>query len=202
MTTKPVRIRWAGLALAVAAVAGLAWVQVEHAGGGVEAAALSNVGGPWTLTDQNGRPVTESSFPGKVQVLFFGYRYCPDVCPTELQTIAQALDLLGGDAGGVQPLFVSVDPQRDTPATLAEYTALFDSRILGLTGTPEQIKAVAKAHRVHFAKVDTKAGADSYLMDHSAFVYLTDRSGAVTGVMPPGTTAAALADRVRALLKT
>lgn len=206
--TKSAWVRWFGLALAVAVGAGLGWTQIERVAHGVGSgdtgsAPLAPVGGPWSLTDQTGRPVTERSFPGKVQVLFFGYRFCPDVCPTELQTIAQALDILKGAADGVQPLFVSVDPQRDTPDALAEYTALFDSRILGLTGTSEQIGAVAKAFRVYYAKVQIKGGGpDDYLMDHSAFVYLADRRGAFAGVVPAGSTAAALAERIRTLLNS
>lgn len=196
---------WSLGVLAIVALAGLVGWQIQRVGSGhgVAAEALTKLGGPWTLTDQAGQPRTDRSFPGKLQVMFFGYRYCPDICPTELQAIAETLDLLGADASQVQPLFISINPQRDTPAALAEYTALFDSRILGLTGTPDQVAAMATAFRVYYARIEAKdGGADDYLMDHSAFVYLTDRTGAVAGVVPPGTKPADLAGIIRTRLKS
>lgn len=199
-------LRWALAILIAAAVAGIALVQIQRASGShgtADGSPLPNLGGPWTLTDQTGATRTDRSFPGKVKVMFFGYRFCPDVCPTELQVITNTLGLLGPDAAAVQPLFISVDPQRDRPTDLADYTTLFDDRILGMTGTPAQIKTITDEFRVYFKRIENKGGgSDDYLIDHSAFVYLTDRDGKVVDVVPPGSTAAALADRIRAQLKS
>jgi protein SCO1/2 len=121
--------------------------------------------------------VTDADFAGRWQLVFFGFTYCPDVCPTTLATVSAALAELGEDADQVAPLFVTVDPERDTPAAMAEYLANFDPRIVGLTGSPEQIKAAAKAFRVYYARVDKDDQPDGYTMDHSAFLYLMGPDG-------------------------
>ena len=136
------------------------------------------IGGTFSLTDQNGIRVSEKSFGGRYLLVFFGFTHCPDVCPAGLQVMASALDQLGPKADGVAPLFVTVDPARDTPAALKTYVSAFHPKLIGLTGTEAEIQAVAKAYRVYFKRVDDPSSADGYTMDHSAFIYLMDRSGA------------------------
>jgi protein SCO1 len=133
------------------------------------------IGGPFSLVDTDGRPVTDRDFRGKLMLVFFGYTHCPDVCPTELQTMAEVMDRLGSGARQIAPVFISVDPQRDTPEALAAYVKNFNPRIIGLTGSPAEIASAAKAYRVYFRKAE--GGADDYTVDHSAFVYLMDREG-------------------------
>ena len=150
------------------------------------------VGGPFTLTDQNGRKVTEKDFLGKYMLVFFGYTYCPDICPTELQVMSAALDSLGPKADTVQPVFISVDPQRDTPEILKQYVENFHPRLMGLTGTPEEIASVAKTYRVFYSRVEN-ADPDAYLMDHSTIMYLMDPQGRFLKHFSYSTDAAALA---------
>ncbi len=135
------------------------------------------VGGPFTLTDQNGHKVTEKDFLGRYMLVYFGYTYCPDVCPTELQVISAALEQMGTKAADIQPIFITVDPQRDTPSILKQYVSNFHSRLIGLTGTSEEIAAVAKVYRVYYSKMDSKNAADQYLMDHTSIIYLMNRQG-------------------------
>lgn len=144
------------------------------------------IGGPFTLVDHTGRTVTEKDFDGRYLLVFFGFSNCPDVCPTTLADIASALELLGEDADAVQPLFVSLDPKRDTPERLAEYVAAFHPKIVGLTGTAEQIAMVAKEYRAFYEKVsaasyygqetggadDKSAPGDDYLISHQGNTYL------------------------------
>lgn len=136
------------------------------------------IGGPFTLVDQDGKTRTDKEFRGKLMLVYFGYTYCPDICPTELQTISDALDELGDKAAQVQPLFITVDPERDTPSVMKAYVGHFNPRLLGLSGTSEQVAAAAKAYRVYYAKAPAKGGSkNDYLMDHSGFVYLMGRDG-------------------------
>jgi cytochrome oxidase Cu insertion factor (SCO1/SenC/PrrC family) len=153
------------------------------------------VGGPFALTDQHGAAVTDASYRGRWMLVYFGYTFCPDVCPTELQTIAGALDKLGPQASQIAPLFVTVDPERDTAAALADYVKLFDDRIVGLTGTPDQIAAVARAYRVYYAKATSK-DSSTYLMDHSSFMYLMGPDGKFRALFRQGMSPQALADAI------
>lgn len=178
--------------LALAVSAGIAWWQVNNMTETVAGATKSAVpiGGPFVMTDHTGRAVTEADYRGKYLLVYFGYSFCPDVCPTELGVIAQALDQLGRQADKVQPLFVSVDPERDTVAHLNDYVALFHPRLVGLTGTADQTRDIARAYRVYYAKAPQKDGKpDEYLMDHSNFIYLMGPDGSFLGVYPGGTTA-------------
>jgi protein SCO1/2 len=143
---------------------------------GSRPAALT-VGGPFTLIDGDGRPVTDQSWHGKYLLVYFGYTFCPDVCPTTLSNVAGALDKMGAKADLVQPLFITVDPRRDTPAVVKQYAAAFGPRIIGLTGSPEQIAAAAKAYRVYYAEHRTGPGPDDYSMDHSSVLYLMGPDG-------------------------
>ncbi|MGC2394633.1 MAG: SCO family protein [Rhodomicrobium sp.] len=139
-----------------------------------EGAAL--VGGPFSLVNTDGKSVTDRDFRGKLMLVFFGYAHCPDVCPTELQTMSAVMDKLGPEAAKVAPIFISVDPKRDTPEALSSYMKNFDSRIAGLTGNQNEIADVAKAYRVYYRKAGDGGGGD-YTVDHSAFVYLMDGEG-------------------------
>ncbi|UDL94475.1 SCO family protein [Lichenihabitans sp. PAMC28606] len=134
----------------------------------------SSVGGEFALVDQNGKAVTRADFAGKPMIVFFGYTHCPDVCPTTLSDLTQMLNAYG-TSEPVSALFITVDPERDTPAVMKDYLSSFDPRISGLTGTPEAIKAVEKAYKVYAKKVPTKDG--DYSMDHTAVVYVMDRDG-------------------------
>jgi cytochrome oxidase Cu insertion factor (SCO1/SenC/PrrC family) len=154
------------------------------------------VGAPFALTDHTGRTRTDAEFRGRLLLVYFGYTWCPDVCPTDLQEIALALDRLGAAADAVQPLFISVDPDRDTPDVLARYVGLFHPRLIGLTGAPEQIRAVALAYKVYYAR-HAAPGAGDYAIDHTGFIYLMDRDGEYLGFFPPGTPADRLAEVIR-----
>ncbi len=136
------------------------------------------IGGPFEMTAHTGETVTDKTFEGKLRLVFFGYTFCPDVCPTTLNRVALALDELGKNAASVQPLFISVDPARDTPAVLAAYAPAFHPSILGLSGTPEETARVAETYRAYFAKAESdEDDPDTYLMDHSVFIYLMGRDG-------------------------
>lgn len=134
--------------------------------------ATSSVGGPFTLTDQDGRRVTERDFAGATHLVFFGFTHCPDVCPTTLQQIGDVLQALGPKGKDTKALFIAVDPERDTPEALKTYLASFDPRIVGLTGSPEEVTAAVKGYRAYVRKVPTKEG--DYTMEHTALVYIMD----------------------------
>jgi protein SCO1/2 len=136
---------------------------------------VAAIGGPFSLTDQNGRTVTEQDLKGKPFLVFFGYTNCPDFCPTTMFEISEVLKKLGPAADGTRALFITVDPERDTPAALKDYVSSFDPHIIALTGEPEAIAAVAKAYRAYYRKVPLKDGG--YTMDHLVLVYLMDKEG-------------------------
>ncbi len=204
-------IRWLAYALIGLAVIGwaAAWLrpdlferavrQVTAGAAGVAVPGGVSVGGPFTLVDTEGRTVTDKSYAGRFMLIYFGYTFCPDVCPTELQALAGALDILGPAADGIVPLFVTIDPQRDTVQTLAEYVKLFHPRLVGLTGTDAQIAAAARAYRVYYAKSNPK-DSSSYLMDHSSFIYLIGPDGSLRALFRPGASPRELADGIRAKL--
>ena len=162
----------------------------------------AEVGGPFELAAHTGETVTDRDFRGKHLLIFFGYTYCPDVCPTTLQQVSLALDELGALADAVQPLFISVDPERDTAESLADYVAAFHPRIVGLTGTPEQIAKAAEAYRAYYKKAgETEEGDEDYLMDHTAFLYLMGPEGEFIEVYDHHTPAADIAQALRASLE-
>lgn len=134
------------------------------------------IGGSFTLVDGTGATRTDDDFRGRLMLVYFGFTYCPDVCPTELQAMGQAVDLLGEKAESVQPIFITIDPERDTPQMVGQYVESFHPRMIGLTGTPEQVAAAAKAYRVYYRKAEVEGSSD-YLMDHSSIVYLMGRDG-------------------------
>ena len=141
----------------------------------VPSAGASAIGGPFSLVDQDGRTVTDKDLRGRPFLVFFGFTHCPDVCPTALFEISEVLGKLGPDAGKVSALFVTVDPERDTPAQMKDYLSSFNPRLVGLTGDPAAIAAVAKEYRVYVKKVPLDHG--DYTMDHTALVYLMDKDG-------------------------
>jgi len=136
-----------------------------------------SIGGPFTLENSSGKTVTDQDFRGKYMLVYFGYTYCPDVCPTTLNAVAEAVDKLGPKAKDLRPIFITVDPQRDTPEVMKQYTAAFSPALIGLTGTPDQIASVAKEYRVYYAKHVTGPGPDDYSMDHSSIIYLVGPDG-------------------------
>lgn len=154
------------------------------------------IGGPFTLTDQTGKIRRDDEFRGKLMIVYFGYTSCPDVCPTDLMAISQAIDALGADGEKIQPIFITLDPERDTQAQLGDYVAAFHPRLIGLTGTPEQIRAVALSYKVYYAKVKDERGTD-YSIDHTGVVYLIGRDGHYLGFMPPQTSPDRLIDVLR-----
>ena len=137
--------------------------------------AMSAVGGPFQLVDQDGRAVTEEDFKGRPFLVFFGFTHCPDVCPTTLFEVSEIFRALGPDAKNIRAMFVTVDPERDTPAVLKDYLASFDPRIIGVTGDDAAIATAEKSYRVYAKKVPTDGGG--YTMDHTAIVYLMSKDG-------------------------
>ncbi len=173
------------------------WVGAPGSNAGAEVNLGAALGGPFSLTDMHGHAVTDATYRGRWMLIYFGYAYCPDVCPTELQAISSALDVLGPDAAKVVPLFITIDPARDTPATLAQYVRLFDDRLIGLSGTADQVAAAARAFRVYYAKVPMP-GSQAYLMDHSSFVYLMGPDGKFRALLPPSDGASDIATTIEA----
>ena len=186
----------AALAIATALVLGAYSLYREIAGG--EATRVAAIGGPFSLVDHTGRRVSDADFRGKYELIYFGYTFCPDICPTELATMSQALDLLGQEAAQVVPIFITIDPARDTVEVMADYRQHFHPRLVALTGSEAEVAAAAKAFRVYFAK----AGEDdeNYLMDHSSFVYLMDEEGRYVTHFGPDTSAETMAQRIREAL--
>ena len=160
----------------------------------------TTIGGPFTLVDQDGRTVTEASFKGKPTLIYFGYTYCPDVCPTSLLLMETAIEKLGPDAARkVNLVFITVDPARDTSELLKGYVTNFGPTFVGLTGTAEQVAAATRSYRVYYQKVPGKDGAP-YLMDHSSIVYLLDRNGRFVTHFTHEAKAEAIASGVQRLL--
>jgi protein SCO1/2 len=161
-------------------------------------AMTSAVGGPFQLVDQNSKPITDQDLKGHPFLVFFGFTHCPDVCPTTLFDVSEILRALGPDADRTRALFITVDPERDTPAVMKDYLSSFDPHLSGLTGDPADIAAVAKAYRVYYKKVPSEGG--NYTMDHTAIVYLMDKDGRfVSPFSLKGPTEAAAADLRRYL---
>ena len=136
--------------------------------------AASGIGGPFTLTDPTARPLPTADFKGEPTLVFFGYTHCPDICPTTLASLSQVLAALGPDKKAAA-LFITLDPERDTPAVLKDYLSSFDPRIVGLTGSPAALEAVEREYRVYAKKVPAQGG--DYSMDHTGLVYLMDKHG-------------------------
>ena len=194
---------FAVLALVVVAALALGsrlmvWNGGDHSG-------QAAIGGPFTLVDGDGRTVTERDFMGKWMLIYFGYTFCPDVCPTSLSVVAGALDKLEpAQADKVVPVLITVDPARDTPAVMKDYAAAFHPRMVGLTGSPEQVAAVMKAYKVYAARAKSPAGEtddQTYTVDHSSILYLVGPDGRFVAHFPHGTGADDLAAALRKHLK-
>jgi cytochrome oxidase Cu insertion factor (SCO1/SenC/PrrC family) len=201
-------IRWVTLGLIVVAALGIAVLTfrsvaepADHdaSAGTVSVPAGVAIGGPFHLTDEKGHEVTDADYRGRWMLVFFGYTDCPDDCALTLQKMATALEKLGPLAERIAPLFITVDPARDTPARLASYLANFDTRIVGLTGDDEQIAATAKAYRVYYSPAEhEKSGAD--IVGHSTFIYLMNQTGEFDALLPSDVDADKLAAILRAKL--
>ena len=154
-----------------------------------------SVGGPFTLTDQTGKPRSDVEFRGKLMIVYFGYTFCPDVCPADLMAITQALDALGPTARDIQPIFITVDPERDTKA-LKDYVSAFHPSLIGLTGSADEIRKVANAYKAFYVKVpDERSG--EYSIDHAGVIYLMGRNGEYLGFMLPQTNPERLTEILR-----
>jgi protein SCO1/2 len=201
-------IRWVTLGLIAVAALGMAVLKFHPRGapaaddaavGTVSIPAGVGIGGPFHLTDDKGHDVTDADYRGRWMLVFFGYTNCPDECPLTLQKMATALEKLEPLAERIAPLFITVDPARDTPARLASYLANFDTRIVGLTGNDEQIAATAKAYRVYYSPTEhEKSGAD--IVGHSTFIYLMSPTGKFEALLPSDVDADKLAVILRGKL--
>lgn len=204
-------IRYAALGLIVLLALGVAVLEFGPGGrwthppaedtsaGTVSVPGGVSIGGHFHLIDDKGHPVTDADYRGRWMLIFFGYTNCPDECPLTLQKVATALDEIGPPADKVAPLFITVDPARDTPARLVEYLGNFGPRIVGLTGSDEQIATVAKAYRVYYSPVEHEAsGADA--VSHSTFLYLMNPTGTFDALIPSDVDADKLANTLRTRL--
>lgn len=142
------------------------------------------IGGPFSLIDQTGKRVTDKDFHGKTMLVFFGFTHCPDICPSGLQVMTAGLEALGDAAKDVIPVFITLDPERDTPQMLAEYVRSFHPRLMALTGTKEDVTAAAKAYRVYYQKVPSETAPNDYTIDHSAIFYIIDANGTYKSHIP------------------
>lgn len=193
---------WLMLAIAVLLAAGLGWMRFGASPAPSGNLAGASIGGAFTLIDQDGKTVRDTDFAGRWRLMYFGYGFCPDVCPTDLALVGRGLAAFEAAApvlgATVAPIFITIDPQRDTPATLKPFVAAFHPRLVGLTGTQTQISGVTRAYGVYARRMET-GDPDNYLMDHSAMVYLFDPDGKPVAFLPhDGLTAQA----ITALLKT
>ena len=158
------------------------------------------IGGPFMLTDQSSKQVTDKDFRGRYMLVFFGFTECPDICPAGLQLITATLGKLGAKADKIAPVFISIDPERDTPEKLAGYVKNFDSRFVGLSGTPDQVASVAKAYRVFYEKTANEAQPAAYGMNHTSIIYLMGPDGEYVTHFTPTTDVDAMAEKLNKLL--
>jgi len=161
------------------------------------------IGGPFTLVDSKGHTVTDASLKGRYSLIFFGFTHCPDICPLTLQVITQALEAAGPAAEAVQPVFITLDPERDTPEAMAAYVGNFHPRLMALTGTPEQVREAAQSYKVYAAKVPVKDGegkdTGEYTVSHTGYVYLMDKAGKYLAHFDKDAKAEDIAARLRQL---
>jgi len=163
----------------------------------VETTQQAQVGGDFALTDQNGKPARDTDFRGRAMLVFFGFTHCPDICPVSVASLSKMMELLGDKADQVAPIFITVDPKRDTPDVMKAYLANFDKRIVGLTGTDEQIRQAAATYKAYYAKsakpeqeehgehgAHDEAGKSEYNVDHSGYIYLMGKDGKFIQVFP------------------
>jgi cytochrome oxidase Cu insertion factor (SCO1/SenC/PrrC family) len=202
MAAKSIVVAVAGAALGLAAAVALIPQVRERLlpTVGEQSSGKALVGGTFTLKDSSGKTVTDQDFRGKYMLVFFGYTSCPDICPAGLQLMAGALEKLGPKAERITPIFISVDPARDTPEKLGSYVKNFDPRLVGLTGTPDEIAAVAKAYKVYYAKVANKDKPDDYTMDHTSIMYVMNPAGEFVTHFTPQTSVDDMAAKLAKLV--
>lgn len=169
-------------------------------GPAVQSSGKALIGGPFTLVDRTGKTVTDQDFRGRHMLVFFGFTHCPDICPAELQVMSATLDELGPKADQVVPIFITLDPERDTQAAMGAYVTNFGPRFVGLTGSPEQIAAAAKAYRVAYSKFQQDKASSDYSIDHSALVYLMGKDGEYITHFAYGTPAGKMTETLRRYL--
>ena len=189
---------WLVLGLAIALAGALGWMRFATPSPPPGNLAGASLGGPFTLINQDGQSVREADFAGRYRLIYFGYGFCPDVCPTDLALVGRGLAAFEAKAPAlaarVAPIFITIDPERDTPAAMKPFVAAFHPRLVGLTGTPAQIAAVTRAYGVYARRMET-GDAENYLMDHSAMVYLFGPEGRPIAFLPhDGLTAQAITD--------
>lgn len=189
------------LGLVAAVLAALAGTPAVAQTQGETEEVQGEVGGTFMLEDHRGRIVRDEMFAGKYMLIYFGYTFCPDVCPTGLQSLGEALDLLGEDAKEVQPLFITVDPERDTRKVMADYVQAFHPDILGLTGPRPFIDSVIAKYKVKVARVETPGMPGGYSVDHTASLFLMDRRGNYVRRFPHGTPPADIVGALRERIK-
>jgi cytochrome oxidase Cu insertion factor (SCO1/SenC/PrrC family) len=204
LASRPATILVVAAGLAVGAAAALAvFPQARERllpAAGVKVIGQALVGGPFTLTDHKGRRVTDQDFRGRHMLVFFGFTLCPDVCPTALQVASEALNKLGPKAERFVPIFISVDPERDTPSQLASYVESFHPQLIGLTGSQAEIDAVVKAYRVYVRRVEDPKSSAGYTFDHTSLIYVMGPDGAYRTHFTHTTNADAMAERLARLL--
>jgi len=205
---------WISIAAPSIVIIGFFWLMLNEPGNQqsrtapVRVSGEASIGGPFTLVDHTGRTVSEADFLGKPMLIYFGYTFCPDVCPFSLQIMAAALDQLPAEMRDqFQPVLITVDPRRDTVEHLAQYVSspAFPDGLVGLTGTEEQIRAVTSAYRVVFQQADAEEGGDGsdldYLMDHTSFIYLMNAEGRFEDVFPHGANPETIAARLQEFIE-
>jgi protein SCO1 len=186
----------------IGALGGAAWLVLSQGGQGpaVQTSGKALIGGPFALVDPTGKTVTDQDFRGRYMLVFFGFTHCPDICPAELQVMSAALDALGPKADSVVPIFITLDPERDTQAAMGAYVKNFGPRFVGLTGSSEQIAAAAKAYRVAYSKFQQDKTSSDYSIDHSALVYLMGKDGEYITHFAYGTPASQMTETLRRYL--
>lgn len=157
------------------------------------------IGGNFQLTDHSGQPVTNESYAGRYRIVYFGFTFCPDICPTELQSISTALDLMGEQATKVQPLFITIDPDRDDTEAMGAYLEHFHPSFIGLTGNPAEIEQAAHAYKIYYAKAPASEDPNDYTMNHSSFIYIMDCEGRYIRHLSQGASAEEIARALREL---
>ncbi|PZQ47243.1 MAG: SCO family protein [Micavibrio aeruginosavorus] len=185
----------AGLVLAGAIAYFQLSADVKSEPGDLIAVTSDAFGGPFSLVDQNNQPVSEKSWPDQYKLIYFGFTYCPAICPTELGKITAAMNTLGDVGKKIQPIFVTVDPERDTPAKMKDYVTLFHPSLVGLSGTPEQVKEMLKAYKIYAAKRQDPSMSD-YTMDHSSFIYFIAPDGRLLQIFKMDDDAAAMSKTI------
>jgi protein SCO1/2 len=194
-------VLWVACAIPLAALAAVGIYRITGSSdNGSRILQASGIGGPFRLASSAGGELSSDDLKGKPFIVFFGYTHCPDICPTTVSDVTTWLEALGPEGKEIKALFVSIDPERDSPASLKDYLSSFPDQVVGLTGTPEQIAEVAKEYRVYYAKHPLKDG--DYSMDHSALIYLMGRDGKLAGTLTYDAKAEDAIAKLKRLLST